>query len=77
MARKTVHITPNSNNEWNVKRGGVHKTSIYTGTKANAIKMGYVMSKCAGCEIIVHGENGQIQHPNGHGKKTYSQNGNK
>ena len=68
MARKTVHVTPsNSQSGWNVKKGGAQRASVHTNTKADAIKMGRVISQRSGSELIIHGKDGRIQRSDSHG----------
>lgn len=68
MTRKTVHVTHNSSTGgWNVKKGGAEHTSVRTDTKAEAIKMGRVISQRSGSELIIHGRDGKIQRADSHG----------
>lgn len=62
MQRKTVHVIPNSNNDgWNVKKGSARRVSISTERKADAVKIGRLISQRSGSELIIHGQNGKIQ----------------
>jgi len=68
MARKTVHVTPNSNQGgWNVKKGGAQRASVHTDTKVDAVRMGRVISQRSGSELVIHGKNGKIQRSDSHG----------
>lgn len=62
MSRKSVHVIPNNNQGgWSVKKSGAQRASMHTGTKAEAIKMGRVISQRSGSELIIHGKDGKIQ----------------
>ena len=67
MARKSVHIVPNSSQGgWNVKKSGANRASVHTETKADAVKMGRVISQRSGSELVVHGKDGRIQRSDSH-----------
>lgn len=73
MTRKTVHITPNSKQGgWNVKKGGAQRASVHTDTKADAVKMGRVISQRSGSELVIHGKGGKIQRSDSRGNDTLS-----
>lgn len=68
MAGKTVHIVPNNSaGGWNVKKGGAEHASVRTDTKAEAVKMGRVISQRSGSELVIHGKDGKIQRSDSHG----------
>lgn len=68
MPRKSVHVIPNnSQGGWNVKKSGAQRASVHTDTKADAIKMGRVISQRSGSEFIIHGKDGKIQRADSHG----------
>lgn len=69
MARKEHHIVSNKDRGgWDVKKKGASRASIHTTTKAEAVKLGRVISQRAGSELIIHGTDGKIQRPDSHGK---------
>jgi len=71
MQRKEHHVVPNSSRGgWDVKRSGVTRASIHTTTKAEAVKVGRIMSQRAGSELVIHGANGQIQRRDSHGSNS-------
>ncbi len=68
MATNQHHVVPNhTRGGWDVKRSGAERASIHTTTKAEAIKVGRIMSQRAGSELVVHGMNGRIQQKDSHG----------
>jgi len=68
MTRKAVHIVPNSTQGgWNVKREGTERTSVRTETKAEAVKLGRVISQRSGNELVIHGKDGKIQRSDSYG----------
>ena len=66
MARKEHHIVPN-NDGWAVKKAGASRASVNTTTKAEAVKVGRVISQRQGSELIIHGKDGKIQRSDSHG----------
>ena len=68
MPRKEHHVVHNSSKGgWDVKRSGAQRSSIHTNTKADAIRMGRIMSQRAGSELVIHGTDGKIQRKDSHG----------
>ena len=68
MAKNEHHVVHNSSRGgWDVKRSGAVRASIHTTTKAEAVKVGRIMSQRAGSELVIHGTNGQIQRKDSHG----------
>lgn len=67
MARKSVHVIPDSNGGWNVKQGGGVRASRCCETKADAVDIGRKISKNQGSELVIHGTNGRIQRSDSHG----------
>lgn len=58
MSRGSVHVIPNSSKrEWSVKRSGTQRASVRTTTKAEAVKIGRVISERSRSELIIHKEN--------------------
>lgn len=78
MAKNEHHIVHNSSKGgWDVKRNGAQRSSIHTATKAEAIKVGRVISQRAGSELVIHGEDGRIQRKDSHGKDPFPPKDNK
>ena len=68
MAKNEHHVVPNSSRGgWDVKRIGAQRASIHTTTKAEAVKVGRIMSQRSGSELVVHGRDGRIQQKDSHG----------
>lgn len=66
MSRNEHHVVHNSSGGWDVKRSGSQRSSIHTTTKAEAVKVGRVMSQRAGSELVIHGADGKIQRKDSH-----------
>ena len=68
MPRKEHHVVPNAtNNGWAVKKAGATRASVNTNTKAEAIKVGRIISQRQGSELVIHGRDGKIQRSDSHG----------
>ena len=68
MAKNEHHIVHNSSKGgWDVKHSGAQRSSVHTTTKAEAIKVGRVISQRAGSELVIHGKDGRIQRKDRHG----------
>ena len=68
MSRKEHHVVHNSSKGgWDVMRRGAQRSSVHASTKAEAIKMGRIMSQRARSELVVHGTDGRIQYKDSHG----------
>ena len=67
MARKEHHVVASTQGGWSVKRNNSNRASIHTDTKAEAIKLGRIISQRAGSEFIIHGRDGKIQRSDSHG----------
>ena len=67
MARDTHRIVPHKDGGWQVKRDGGKRASHRAETKAEAEKIGRVISRNQGTELTVHGADGGIQRSDSHG----------
>ena len=68
MPKKEHHVVQNpTRGGWDVKRNGAQRSSIHTDTKAEAVKVGRIMSQRAGSELVIHGADGRIQRKDSHG----------
>lgn len=68
MAKNEHHVVHNaSRGGWDVKRSGATRASIHTATKAEAVKVGRIMSQRSGSELVIHGTDGRIQRKDSHG----------
>ncbi|ENU21403.1 hypothetical protein F994_00110 [Acinetobacter bohemicus ANC 3994] len=73
MAKKTSsskgntrHVVPHSDG-WANKKGGAERASSVYSTKREAEAAAREQSKREGSELVVHGQNGQIQRKDSHG----------
>jgi len=66
MSRKQYHVVP-SNDGWSVKKEGATRASVNTDTKAEAVRIGHVISQRQGSDLIIHGKIGRIQSVDRHG----------
>ena len=72
MSKIEHHVVPNSlRGGWDIKRNGADRASFHTTTKAEAIKVGRIMSQRAGSELVIHRTNGQIQQKDSHGRDPF------
>lgn len=72
MIRKSVHVIPNNNQSgWSIKKSGTQRVSVHIQTKADAIKIGRIISQRSGSELIIHGKDGKIQRADSYGKAPY------
>ena len=69
--RKEVHVVPDPNGGWNVKKKGAERASGHFDTKEEAVNRGREISKKSGSEFIVHGKNGKIQYADSHGNDPF------
>ena len=68
MPGKEHHVVHNaSKGGWDVKRNGAQRSSVHASTKAEAVKVGRIMSQRAGSELVVHRTDGRIQYKDSHG----------
>ena len=68
MRRKSVHVVPNSiQGGWTVKKNEAQRASAHTETKADAVKLGRVISQRSGSELVIHGKDGKIQRSDSYG----------
>ena len=63
MAKNEHHVLCNSSRGgWDVKHNDAQRVCVHTETKAEAVKVGRVMSQRAGSVLIIHDTNGHVQH---------------
>lgn len=69
MSKKEYHIVPNSTRGgWDIKKSNAHISNIHTDTKADAVKLGRIISQRANSDLIIHGSNNRIQRTDNRGK---------
>lgn len=72
MPQKTsYHVVPNPNGGWDVKKGGAQRASDHFETKQPAIDRGRDLSRKAGGEFRIHGQDGKIQRAASHGNDPF------
>ena len=59
-----IHVTPNGQGDWQVKRAGAERASAVFDTQAQAIKYGTNVAQNNQSEVFIHGRNGQIRERN-------------
>lgn len=58
---KNVHVVPNERTAgWSVKKDGASRASVNTSTKAEAIRMGRVISQRSRSRMVIHNRDGSI-----------------
>ena len=50
-----------------MKKSGAKRASVRTETKADAVKMGRIISQRSGSELVIHGKDGRIQRSDSYG----------
>ena len=69
--RKTLHIVPNPNGGWDIKRGGGQRSSGHFDRKTDAIDRGRQISRNLRSELYIHNKNGRIGKKDSHGGDSY------
>lgn len=54
MTGKTLHVIPNLDGSWAVKRNDATSVNAYTDSKVEAVKIGRVISQRSGLELVIH-----------------------
>jgi len=68
MEKQSVHVVPNSSKGgWSVKNNEAERASAHTETKADAVKLGRVISQRSGSELVIHGKDGKIERSDSYG----------
>jgi len=65
--KKDVHVVPNSNGGWDVKRENSERASKHTETKQEAVDFGKGLANKDNVEFVPHKRDGTIQNPNSYG----------
>ena len=66
MSKKNQHVVPHGD-DWAVKGAGNSKATKVVNTQAEAIQLAREIAKNQGCEMFIHGQNGQIRERNTYG----------
>ncbi len=69
--RKTLHIVPNPNGGWDIKRGGGQRSSGHYDRKTDAINRGRQISRNLHSELYIHNRDGKISRKDSHGGDSY------
>ncbi len=69
--RKELHVVPNSEGGWDVKKPHADKALKHFKTKNEAIEQARNLAKKEGLELIPHGLDGKIQNPNTYGNDPF------
>lgn len=75
MSNNPIHVVPNKNNGWSVKREGALRSSFNTSTKSEAIQIATTLAKNSSTELFIHKTNGQIQERNSYGHNPFPPHG--
>ncbi|WP_347489274.1 DUF2188 domain-containing protein [Desulfoscipio sp. XC116] len=61
MAQKVHYVSPSSNDGWKVQKSGASRASAYADTKAEAVRIGKVISQRSGSALVIHGKDGKFK----------------
>jgi len=61
---KNIHVTPNGQGDWQIKRSGAERATAVFDTQAEAIKHGTGIAQKDKTEIFIHGRDGKIRERN-------------
>jgi hypothetical protein len=64
---KNVHVTPNKNGGWSIKKEHNEKATKVTETKKEAVDIARKISKIENSELVIHDKDGKIQSKDSHG----------
>lgn len=67
MAKRDYHVVPHQDG-WAVRREGSDRASSVHDTKQEALQNGRGLAQGARVELVIHGQDGQIQNSNSFGK---------
>lgn len=71
MSRKSHHVTPYGNDQWQVKKGGADRASGVYPTKSEAVAEGRKISQNQNSELVIHNRDGHISQSDSHGKDPF------
>lgn len=67
LSEKDVHVVPNKNGGWDVKRPHAERASRHTETQKEAIEIGREIAKDSSSELFIHNGKGRIRDKNSYG----------
>lgn len=65
--KKTIHVVPNEDRGWDVKKGGQKRPASHHIKKSTAEQEARRLSKKENSELYIHGKDGKIQRKDSHG----------
>lgn len=65
------HLVPDPDYGWAVKRPHSERISAHAATKAEAERLGRIISQNQGTEFFIHGHDGRIQRRDSHGNDPF------
>lgn len=71
MAKKNVHVVPDRQGGWAVRREGGSRVSSHHETQRDAIDAGRQIARNERSELFIHGRNGRIRERDSHGHDPY------
>lgn len=66
MSKRNQHVVPRDN-QWAVRGAGATRDTELFGRKQDAVDRAREIAQNQQTELVVHGENGQIQYKDSHG----------
>lgn len=75
--KKNVHVVPNPNGGWDVKREGEPRPISHSDTQQSAIDAGRDVARANHGELVIHGRDGQIRDKDSYGHDPFPPRDNK
>lgn len=75
MGKKSYHVTPHPEGNWQVKAEKAKRASSKHSTKQEAVQTARERAKKQSSQVYIHGENGRIQEERTYGKDPYPPSG--
>jgi hypothetical protein len=72
MEKNDVHVVPNPEGGWDVKRPHAEHASSHHLTKDEALVSGRGLAKTDSVELVIHGQDGKIQDSDSYGNDPVS-----
>lgn len=69
-AKRNQHVVP-KDDQWAVKGAGAKRATELFDRKSDAVDRAREISRNQGTELLIHGQNGQIQSKDSHGHDPY------
>jgi hypothetical protein len=64
MSKRSLHVVPNPNGGWSVKKSDASRATKTFDTQKDAVEYGRDLAKNSGGEFIIHGRDGMIKSSN-------------